>query len=388
MRKRLQLLIRNRFVTRLHHNEEGGILIMFAVLLPVLLLAIGGFVDYGLAVIARSAVLGASDSAALAVAIAPEDQDETAIAKRYYETNYQLTPTPIDIEYMDLQVDLDDDDIVTITSNSSMNTYFMKVGSVKQLPVATKTAVSRQKSAEPDMDLVVVADISGSMAAKDLPPSRLKALQSAYNVLSNATLDNNYEVRLGLTTYNSASVHTFPLTSRLGNGAEEYGALDYAPPAFNQASGGTCGACGLLKANDILSGVIAPATARKDNKAFSNRKMVVLLTDGAFKNSKDDGKTSFPNALDEAKAVCDDMHAKGYAVYSIFIGDIKGENGDGIIDPAVNADYETHVKPTLEHCATHNMEGKLQYYVAPDQETLEQIFLTIAKNVQTIRILE
>lgn len=387
MRKRLQLLIRNRFLARLHRNEEGGILIMFAVLLPVLLLAIGGFVDYGLAVIARSAVLGASDSAALAVAIAPEDQDETAIAKRYYETNYQLTPTPIDIEYMDLQVDLDDDDIVTITSNSSMNTYFMKVGSVKQLPVATKTAVSRQKSAEPDMDLVVVADISGSMAAKDLAPSRLKALQSAYNVLSNATLDNNYEVRLGLTTYNSYSAQTFPLTSHLGQGPI-YGALDYAPVAFNKADGGTCGACGLNEASRILSGDIPAATTRKDGKAFSNRKMVVLLTDGAFKNSIAGGHTSFPGSLDEAKIECDDMHAKGYAVYSIFIGDIKGENGDGIIDPAVNADYETHVKPTLEHCATHNMEGKLQYYVAPDQETLEQIFLTIAKNVQTIRILE
>jgi Flp pilus assembly protein TadG len=376
-------------LTRLRNDESGGIVLIFALMLTILVLIIGGFMDYGRAVMSRSAVQSATDAAALAAAVSPDNVSESQIAARYFDTNFSLARSVVDVEYTDLNATLNDEDVITIDSNTQMETNFMRIGNQNTLPITSTTKVNRRKFSEPDQDVVVVADVSGSMQQRDISPSRIEALEDAYLTFVEASLDNDYEVRVGLSTYNHRAVDQFPLTSNYNSTEVSTGprATEYAS-ALQRARGGTCGACGLEEAINILEGNPAPATPRDDGRQFSERKVVVLMTDGAFKDAQSNGRRLFPGALDEAEAVCDRMHSNDYSVYSIFLGDILGSAGDGIIDGSVNADYETHVRPTLEYCATNNADGNLQYFVAPDAETLKQVFLAIAEETQKIRIVE
>lgn len=377
--------------------ERGGVAIFFALSLTVLVAMIGSFVDYGLVIISRSAAQGAGDATALSIAVAPDGEDKTAVSRRYYNANFDHAVSGVDVAYEDLDIHYDSE-VISVQSNADLQTYFLRVANQDSLPVQARTTIANSGSTfGSDQDVVIVADVSASMRQDDgTGRKRIEALRLAYDAFVTSLLANgNANTRLGLATYGGKLKAKMALTSNLSKAA-----------SYKQAivSGGTtCGACGIKGGGEVLEGSPPPATTRDDGKPFSERKVMILMSDGVFKDP------SFPEALQEGVDACEVLQDEGYAIYSVFLGDPAGlkaptgwdeeygdGDGDGKLDPGVIdygpwgiGYYDLHVRPTMEACATKNADGELQYYVAETGDDLIGIFGSIGKQEsKIIRIIE
>lgn len=92
----------SRFVSGLFRNARGGVVITFALALPLMLVAVGGAIDYGYMSVRKTALQGAADAAALAAAremqIANADKDAVnAVAKTTALANLEANPDGISI---------------------------------------------------------------------------------------------------------------------------------------------------------------------------------------------------------------------------------------------------------------------------------------------------
>jgi len=149
-------------------------------------------------------------------------------------------------------------------------------------------AVSKKTKTNKGIDIVMAIDVSASMLAKDLKPSRLEALKKvAINFINRRPND-----RIGIVVYAGESFTQTPITSDKGIVKRTISEIKWG-----QLEGGTAIGMGLGSAVNRL----------KDSKAKS--KVIILLTDGVNNAGFIDPKT----ATELAKEL-------GIKVYTIGLG--------------------------------------------------------------------
>ncbi len=125
--------------------------------------------------------------------------------------------------------------------------------------------VATKVSSDEGVDIMMVVDVSLSMLARDLKPTRLNALQQvAEDFVTNRTTD-----RIGLVVYSGEAVTKVPLTTDRTILRNEIADLK-----TDELEGGTAIGVGLATAINNL----------KDSKAKS--KVVILITDGGESNTE------------------------------------------------------------------------------------------------------
>jgi Ca-activated chloride channel family protein len=207
------------------------------------------------------------------------------------------------------------------------------------LMLAAAQPVLNLEVAKARSDVVLVIDVSGSMAATDVQPSRIAAARSAARSLIDALPPS---ARVGLVSFNERAALISPLTT--DRGAVE-SALDTLQPNGNTAIG------------DGLE--LALQQVNRDRRVSTARQapaMIVLLTDGSS------------NAGIQPEVAAADAQAAGVPVETIGIGSrgggafLGGRRIDGVDEQ------------TLQDIATAT-GGK--YYYAEAAGQLNKIYQTL-----------
>jgi Flp pilus assembly protein TadG len=167
-------------MTLLHQGKDrstdGQILLLFAFLLPILLMFAGLAVDYGFAYVTKATLSKAVDAAALA-AMRNLNQGQaraTAIAQSAFNVNYETalgrdsTPPVVSVV---ITTDASNNTVVNVTATATINTFFMRILSGSK----TINVSSSAQTTRPKLIMSLVLDKSGSMnlngGAQALPPA-------------------------------------------------------------------------------------------------------------------------------------------------------------------------------------------------------------------------
>ena len=157
-------------------KEQGQILLMFAILLPILLLFVGLAVDFGFAYVTRAALSKAADSAALAGMrnLNQGQAQATAIAQSAFDANYgsaigrDLSAPAVTIN---ITTDANNNSVVNVSAAATIDTFFLRLLSGQ----STLTVASSAQATRPKLIMSLVLDKSGSMnkngGAQALPPA-------------------------------------------------------------------------------------------------------------------------------------------------------------------------------------------------------------------------
>ena len=205
------------------------------------------------------------------------------------------------------------------------------------------------------IDIMIALDISGSMAAEDFKPSRLKASQAITERFINGLQDH----RLGLVVFAGVSMTECPLTLDYGVVTELLRRTDLK----------------MIKADGTAIGDALINAVYKFKKAPGEKRdqVVILLTDG-------ENNSGVIDPLEAAKIA----RERGIRVYSIGVG---SKGGAPIpIDTPYGKQYArnpdgTLYKPGIDEQLLKDiaiMTGG-RYFRATDNQALESIYQTIAK---------
>ena len=146
------------FLGRFRKDRRGAFAMQFALMVVPLLICTGLAIDGGRAFLARYELGAALDAAALAVG-STTSTDPTVlngVARKYVDLNYHqaaagsvaLTLTPTN-------------DVVTLTGNVQMNTFFMPLVGIPQVKVS---AVSEVRRGGANVEVALILDTTGSMS--------------------------------------------------------------------------------------------------------------------------------------------------------------------------------------------------------------------------------
>ncbi len=391
-------------------NNEGGVLIMAAFFIVVLVALGGAGIDFGRAYLLKMKSQQASDAAALAAAnpagFNPSADDRKKAAEMYYNLNFPATYLGVKrppLEYDPNSVS------ITVGNGASMNTNFIStMGSqFNNLKVSSRSRVNIA-SGEPRYDVILVFDTSDSMdwtfggekcgsnglvtpACNDGDvnnpstnycyssssnyyscgaSSRLAGLKTAANIfadklLAAEVLGNN---RIALVNWN----HT--LRSRL-DFANNMAAVKSRINSMT-AIGGTNSTAGLQQAQTYAANFRTDAIHA-----------VVLLTDGL--NTGLSSPATHDVDIDKASSnICSYFKNRNPAtvVYTIAVGDVVKKDASGDFIDKVNGKI---VNDFLSECASGSSDtnlGKYYFINSGDASQLSEIFKTIADSIQELRI--
>lgn len=184
-----------RKVVRIFHaarpmrdNKSGNVAILFGVLLPVMIMAIGSAVDIGRWLHARSLTLAAIDAAVLAggrsLQISPNDQQaavNSALAYYRENTRERLGVHNDSVSFLPA----DNGTAFTAQGNAYINTPFLSIAGVHELPLIrvsgsdfAKSVLAVGGNAASSVEISLMLDITGSMAGQ-----KIQDLKSAANDL-------------------------------------------------------------------------------------------------------------------------------------------------------------------------------------------------------------
>ncbi len=204
------------------------------------------------------------------------------------------------------------------------------------------------------IDVMIVLDVSGSMAAEDFKPSRLKAAQAITEKFINGLKDH----RLGLVVFAGLSLTQCPLTMDYGIVTELLRRADLR----------------MIKADGTAIGdaIINAVYKFKKGPGEKRDQVIILLTDG-------ENNAGVIDPMEAAKIGAD----KGIRIYTIGVGSLEGAPIP--VDTRVGKQYLTNNDGTLYIPKID--EGLLrdiafltkgQYFRATDNQALEKIYATIA----------
>lgn len=213
--------------------------------------------------------------------------------------------------------------------------------------------VSTQTKTSKGIDIVMAIDVSSSMLARDLKPSRLSALKKvAANFIANRTAD-----RIGLVVYAGESYTKTPITSDKALVVDVLNKINYD----GVINDGTAIGMGLATAVNRL----------RDSKAKS--KIIILLTDGVNNTGFVDPKTAAGLAS-----------SFGIKTYTIGLG----SNGSAPAPVALRPDgsfvyqlSKVEIDEDLLKDIAKQTGGS--YYRATDNKKLEAIYKEIDKLERT-----
>jgi len=189
-------------------------------------------------------------------------------------------------------------------------------------------------------DLVLALDMSESMSASDIRPSRLEA---AKRVLARF-VDRRAEDRIALVAFSGEAFTIMPLTTDHATLKESLGRIERE---VAHVQGTAVGDAVLVGINRLMDAA-APSTAGAEGSAPSQGRALILATDGVSNRGED------PLACAAAAA------EKGIRIYAIGLG------GD---QPALRMtrDYDGTVIPLTD------AYGRKQYYELPDEAALRRM---------------
>jgi Ca-activated chloride channel family protein len=200
------------------------------------------------------------------------------------------------------------------------------------------------KTAKEGVNVVLVIDDSGSMAATDYPPTRLEAAKNAAEILINSLKPKD---NVGIVIFESGATTASYLTPFKDKATEKLRAIE-------QKEGRTAIGDGLSLAIDMATSI--------PNK----KKVIILLSDGV----NNAGVVSPGEAIQFAKA-------NKIQVYTVGMGSEKpvvlGYDFFG------NPQYAELDEQTLKRIASET-GGK--YYKSVDKNTLNEIYRNIGENIE------
>ncbi len=376
-------------------RQEGGVAIIFAFFLTVMVITLGFALDGGRALEARSRMQNAATAGALAGAIEGDvPADATAEAMDYFAANMPSGQGTVTYNPSDVTITLNNGNISVVPTNFGMPTYFpggagVSAGSAGTLNVSSVAVAGTPTGTVVPQSLLMVLDISGSMTpwgggndagpcpqSGQNPCARIQALREASIMLVQYLANlpnsaNNYSV--GAITWNSALMNWFdyqPLSNLQS-------IIDDLNNYLQPQNGSTCGRCGMLKAEELL------ATSPQQTKTL------VFLTDGSM-NTLPAPPDSFPTGLPADYNLgpltgpyetafnglvwkCHDIkdqYPNDLSVWTISFG------GDVLYDP--------RNQRILKYCAS----DLSQYQHAPNGAALSAILGAIGTSIGSVRLIQ
>lgn len=203
------------------------------------------------------------------------------------------------------------------------------------------------------IDIMIALDVSGTMAAEDFQPNRIKAAQKITEDFISGITDH----RVGLVVFAGVAVTQCPLTI-------DYGVVT---ELLRHTSLGMMKQDGTAIGDAIVNGVYKFNTTSKEKRD----KVIILLSDGENNAGID--------PLTAAKIAAD----KGIRIYTIGVGSLEGapvpyyQNGQKIYS---QDRYGNYIKPQLDEQLMKDIAylTKGLYFRATDNKALEEIYKTIA----------
>ena len=171
---------------RVHADERGNVGIVFALCLPIVVSVVGGAVDYGRWLNARSQTQAAVDSALLAAGRAAQTTyGDGAAAVTAANAYYAQMKSPIVVGDTIAFQSVNTATAFNATGTAYVNTPFLSIVGITQLPVLATTGVTQATStiaqggnSGTSIELAMMLDTTGSMAGQ-----KLTDLKSAANDL-------------------------------------------------------------------------------------------------------------------------------------------------------------------------------------------------------------
>jgi Flp pilus assembly protein TadG len=161
-------------------KESGNILVLFALLLPLLLLFVGLGIDFGFAFLTEAQLAKGADAASLAAMrnLGRGQVEASAIGQSEFALNYNAnsnlnaSPPSMSITYSS---DSYGEPIVNVVDTAQIHTFFIGIAGFPTLTIAAASQATR-----PPVILSLVLDKSGSMllngGSTALPPSLIDFL--------------------------------------------------------------------------------------------------------------------------------------------------------------------------------------------------------------------
>ncbi len=187
-------------LARFGRSDRGNVAMIFALALPVLVMIVGGGIDFYRAYTARSSTQGAVDAAVLAAA-ASRDTDLPAVgrvAEAYLRQN-------LDFRYLDQAIDSNVDEPeeahLRLRLTGAVKPLFLGIIGVSDLPVVV-TATATRGTAD-KVELALVLDNTWSMSDSDgAGSSKIASLKSAARTLVDELMRReNGNVKIGVVPY-------------------------------------------------------------------------------------------------------------------------------------------------------------------------------------------
>lgn len=181
-------------------DSSGVLAATFAVMLPVIIGAVGMSLDLSQAYLVRERLGGALDAATLAATSSESTEDAIqARVEKFLEANYPESKIGT---VHDLTVTFDEvTGDVTAGAYADYDTTFMRVIGIKKLTVYKSTTVTRNVSG---VEVALVLDNTGSMSTNDNIGTLRTAATNFVNILFDKAGDHPEGIKIGLVPYANA----------------------------------------------------------------------------------------------------------------------------------------------------------------------------------------
>ncbi len=163
-----------RKLLRFSADQRGIMAVAFAIMAALAIATIGGAIDYGRWLSAKSKTLNAIDAAALAGGRVLQLSDKTeadalAAAKSYYAQNRSA-----ELSVDDTSFTVKNNEIVA-TSNSAVKTPFLKIAGIDSLPVKVGSRAVIMAGGGNHLEIALMLDTTGSMGGDKMKDLKIAA---------------------------------------------------------------------------------------------------------------------------------------------------------------------------------------------------------------------
>lgn len=186
--------------------QDGAVIVMFAILIPVIISAAGISLDMSRAYLVQQRLQGALDASALAGAASASDEEVVEQQVRdFFAQNYPPNKIGI-VTDGDLTIDVQENDVV-VSARAIYPTSFMRMLGRTEIPVYASTTVNRQIMG---LEVVMVVDVTGSMCIPDCTnmDALMTAARNFTTILFNRA-ERPEDIKIGIVPY-STSVNVGP----------------------------------------------------------------------------------------------------------------------------------------------------------------------------------
>lgn len=189
-------------------DRRGAFAMQFGLMITPLVICTGLAIDGGRIFLARFELAHALDAAALAVGSTfDDDADKDALAQTFAERNFRAAGTgPVVAELEESE----DGQTITVTGTVTVNTFFMPIVGMAEVPVSAAAEVKRGGA---DVEVALILDTTYSMNG-----TPLSDLKDAAGELIDIVVSDNQDVwysRVGVVPYsNSVYAGTYAAAAR------------------------------------------------------------------------------------------------------------------------------------------------------------------------------